>query len=174
MRGRPDGQQDGSAADDFGGPQTANVGRDAVEPIAIGFAVGASCLGAGVVIGHFVALHGRVPGEIAEQKVEITELGENDILVLTKDGSVSTEMSDRIREDFGARLNEGGQLVAVISDGFKLSVVRRTWAPPKAAPPRQTPSHLPNYPIDEPLPVIPQPDPLEGSSAKPRKQTRRS
>lgn len=71
----------------------------------------------------------------AEQKVEIAELGENDILVLTTEKQISQELEARIRARFDERLKESGRVVLVLDGGFKLSVVRRTWAPPKSPPP---------------------------------------
>jgi hypothetical protein len=129
---------------------------DVVEPLSIGIAIGTTCLGAGVVIGHFIALHGRVPGE---HKVEIADLGEHDILVLTHESVISDEMAKRLKSQVTERLDTAGRFAMVISGGFRLSVIRRHGHPSTWSRTTQ---------VASPAPTIDQDD------KKPRKQARKS
>lgn len=65
-----------------------------------------------------------------EHKVEIAELGENDILVLTHEGLVSSDVAERLKTIADEKLSTPGRFSMVIGGGFKVSVIRRIAATP--------------------------------------------
>lgn len=79
----------------------------------------------------------RKDGETVEHKVEIADLGENDILVLTNPAMLSDEVTSRLRALVDEKLSKGGRFSMVIGGGFTLSVIRRPGhIPPLPLPPR--------------------------------------